>query len=142
MLEGNEDIEGPEDLAGKPVCSVEGSTPAANIVDDTAPTLDARPTPTPNCLEPLRTGRSSRVTTDNVILAGLADQNAGEFKVVGDPFTEEPYGIGLAKDDTDFRDVDQRRARGVVRGRHLGEAWEETAGAVLDVPEPPAVDRY
>jgi hypothetical protein len=43
------------------------------------------------------------VSTDNVILAGLAAQNEGEFKVVGEPFTEEPYGIGLALDDTDFR---------------------------------------
>ena len=43
------------------------------------------------------------MTTDNVILAGLADQNEGEFEVVGNPFTEEPYGIGLALDDTDFR---------------------------------------
>ena len=38
-----------------------------------------------------------------MILAGLADQNEGEFKVVGEPFTEEPYGIGLTLDDTDFR---------------------------------------
>ena len=56
-----------------------------------------------NCLEPLRSGKVIAVTTDNVILAGLADQNAGEFEVVGNPFTEEPYGIGLKKDDTAFR---------------------------------------
>ena len=56
-----------------------------------------------NCLEPLRSGQVVAVSTDNVILAGLAAQNEGEFKVVGEPFTEEPYGIGLAKDDTEFR---------------------------------------
>ncbi len=38
-----------------------------------------------------------------MILAGFVDQNEGEFKLVGEPFTEEPYGIGLKKGDTAFR---------------------------------------
>jgi glutamate transport system substrate-binding protein len=40
------------------------------------------------------------VTTDEVILAGYAAQTPGAFKIVGKPFSEERYGIGLKKGDT------------------------------------------
>ena len=36
-------------------------------------------------------------------LAGDVAESDGEFMVVGEPFTEEPYGIGLAREDTEFR---------------------------------------
>ncbi len=47
-------------------------------------------------------GQVDAVTTDDIILAGYAAQAeyAGKFKVVGEPFSEEPYGIGLKKTDT------------------------------------------
>jgi glutamate transport system substrate-binding protein len=47
-------------------------------------------------------GQVDAVTTDDIILAGYAaqDQYAGKFKVVGKKFSEEPYGIGVKKDDT------------------------------------------
>ena len=72
----------------------------------------------------------------------LADQNAGEFEVVGNPFTKEPYGIGLAKDDTEFRDFINDVLEESYEDGTWAEAWEATAGSVLETPEPPAVDRY
>ena len=67
----------------------------------------------------------------NVILAGLAAQNEGEFKVVGKPFTEEPYGIGLALEDTEFRMwINDVLEKAEEDGRYE-EAWNETAGTVL-----------
>jgi glutamate transport system substrate-binding protein len=101
VLADNEDIESEDDLVGQPVCSVTGSTPAANLEALGAEVLLTDTYS--NCLGPLRDGTVVAVSTDNVILAGLAAQNEGEFKVVGKPFTEEPYGIGLALEDTDFR---------------------------------------
>jgi glutamate transport system substrate-binding protein len=142
VLEENTDINGPEDLAGKRVCSVEGSTPAENIrtnyPDAQLELTDAYS----NCLEPLRNGQVDVLTTDNVILSGFVDQNPGEFKLVGEQFTEEPYGIGLAKDDDDFRDFINDVLEEAFEDGSWAEAWESTAGAVLDTPEPPAVDRY
>lgn len=136
----DDSIQSEDDLVGKPVCSVTGSTPAEKLAE-----IGAEPVLTDtytNCLEPLRSGAVVAVSTDNVILAGLAAQNEGEFKVVGTPFTEEPYGIGLALDDTDFRmwinDVlEESYADGTYE-----EAWNSTAGTVLPFVEPPAVDRY
>ena len=140
VLADNDDIESEEDLVGQPVCSVTGSTPAAKLAE-----IGAEPVLTDtytNCLEPLRSGQVVAVSTDNVILAGLAAQNEGEFKVVGEPFTEEPYGIGLALEDTEFRMwINDVLEKAEEDGRYE-EAWNETAGTVLPFVEPPAVDRY
>jgi glutamate transport system substrate-binding protein len=139
-LADNKDIKSEKDLEGQPVCSVTGSTPAAKLAE-----IGATPVLTDtysNCLEPLRTGQVVAVSTDNVILAGLAAQNEGEFKVVGKPFTEEPYGIGLAKDDTEFRDWINDVLEESYEDGSYEEAWNSTAGTVLEFVEPPAVDRY
>jgi glutamate transport system substrate-binding protein len=140
VLADNDDIESEEDLVGQPVCSVTGSTPAAKLAE-----IGAQPVLTDtysNCLEPLRSGQVVAVSTDNVILAGLAAQNEGEFKIVGEPFTEEPYGIGLAKDDTEFRMWINDVLEAAYEDGRYEEAWNETAGTVLPYVEPPAVDRY
>lgn len=141
VLAGNpDDIQGPEDLADQPVCTVSGSTSEKNIA---AYTTNIIATDTySNCLGPLRSGEVVAVTTDNVILAGLADQNEGEFEVLDKPFTKEPYGIGLAKDDTEFRNFINDTLEEAYEDGSWAEAWEATAGKVLETPEPPAVDRY
>ncbi|KQP68930.1 MULTISPECIES: glutamate ABC transporter substrate-binding protein [Microbacterium] len=140
VLADNDDIKSEDDLVGQPVCSVTGSTPAAKLAE-----IGAEPVLTDtysNCLEPLRSGAVVAVSTDNVILAGLAAQNEGEFKVVGEPFTEEPYGIGLALEDTDFRMwINDVLEKAYEDGRYE-EAWNATAGTVLPFVEPPTPDRY
>ncbi|ANJ28916.1 glutamate ABC transporter substrate-binding protein [Agromyces aureus] len=140
VLADNDDIKSEDDLVGEKVCSVTGSTPAANLAElGAVPVLTDTYT---NCLEPLRAGEVVAVSTDNVILAGLAAQNEGEFKVVGEPFTEEPYGIGLKLDDTDFRMfINDVLEKAYEDGRYE-EAWNKTAGTVLPFVDPPAVDRY
>nr|WP_062312983.1 glutamate ABC transporter substrate-binding protein [Demequina rhizosphaerae] len=138
----NEDIMSPDDLAGKNVCSVEGSTPAANIADnypDANLSLFAAYT---DCLEPLRNGQVDVVTTDNVILAGYVAEYPEDFKVVGEPFTEEPYGIGLAHDDDEFRDWINDVLEEIFEDGRWLEAWNATAGTVLPEPDVPTVDRY
>lgn len=142
VLEDNDEISGPDDLAGKKVCSVEGSTPAENMRTEYPDAELLLTDAYANCLEPLRNGQVDAVTTDNVILSGYVDQNEGEFKLVGEPFTKEPYGIGLAKDDEAFRDFINDVLEESYEDGSWDKAWEATAGSVLDTPEPPAVDRY
>ncbi|CDK00399.1 Glutamate-binding protein [Microbacterium sp. C448] len=139
-LADNEDIESEDDLVGQPVCSVTGSTPAANLEALGAEVLLTDTYS--NCLEPLRSGAVVAVSTDNVILAGLAAQNEGEFKVVGEPFTDEPYGIGLALDDTDFRMWINDVLEAAYEDGRYQDAWDATAGTILPFVDPPAVDRY
>ncbi|MDN5724783.1 MAG: glutamate ABC transporter substrate-binding protein [Propionibacteriales bacterium] len=101
----NTDITGPESLNGKKLCSVAGSTPAQNIKEKFAQQVDLQEYDTySKCVQELSAGSVDAVTTDNVILAGFAaqPQYAGKLKVVGAPFTEERYGVGLKKGDTEL----------------------------------------
>lgn len=101
----NTDIAGPEDLEGKNLCSVTGSTSAQNIKDDYAEGVQlVERGGYAECATALASGAVDAVTTDDIILAGLAatEENAGKFKVVGAPFSEERYGVGLPDGSTDL----------------------------------------
>ena len=91
---------GPDDLAGKKVCSADGRPRPSGSWTEYGGRTGARGAYS-ECLEPLRNRQVDAVTTDNVILAGFVDQNPGDFKLVGETFSEEPYGIGLKKGDND-----------------------------------------
>ncbi|RCK71394.1 ABC transporter substrate-binding protein [Desertihabitans brevis] len=143
VLADNTEITGPDSLAGKVVCSVEGSTPAQNIRDN-YPDAELRLFGDySSCIEPLRNGQVDAVTTDNVILAGfVADDDSFTLVNDGETFTEEPYGIGLAKGDDEFRTFINDTLEAAYADGRWEEAWNATAGEVLPLPEPPAVDRY
>jgi glutamate transport system substrate-binding protein len=144
VAKGNpEGIAGPEDLAGKKVCSVTGSTPAENIRTNYPDAQLTEFDVYSKCAEALKNGQVQAVTTDNVILLGLISQDPEAFELVGKPFTEEPYGIGLKKGDTEFRNfINDTLEKAFQDGRWLA-AWDATAGKVAtDKPTPPAVDRY
>ncbi|MGC5626809.1 glutamate ABC transporter substrate-binding protein [Georgenia sp. Z1344] len=97
---GESDIGGPEDLDGSVLCSVEGSTSAQRIQDEYSEGVELFPAQTySECVEFLSAGTVDAVTTDDVILAGFANQEQyqGQFEVVGAPFSEENYGIGVAQ---------------------------------------------
>jgi glutamate transport system substrate-binding protein len=145
VAKGNpEGIKGPEDLAGKNVCSVEGSTPAENIRTNypqaTLTLFDVYS----KCADALTNGQVDAVTTDNVILTGLVAGNKEGFELVGNPFTKEPYGIGLAKGDTAFRNFINDTLEESFEDGSWAEAWDRTAGAIsgTEAPQPPTVDRY
>ena len=104
----NTDITGPDTLDGKVLCSVEGSTSAERIRDEHSEGVELYPAQTySECVELLSAGNVDAVTTDDVILAGYAAQPEyeGKFKVVGNPFSEEKYGVGLPKDNDVCEDV-------------------------------------
>jgi glutamate transport system substrate-binding protein len=137
-------IEGPEDLAGKKVCSVEGSTPAENMRTKYPEAQLVLFDVYSKCADALRNGQVDAVTTDNVILTGLVAGSPQEFELVGNPFTEEPYGIGLKKGDDEFRNFINNVLEKSFENGKWAAAWERTAGKITgqDAPEPPKVDRY
>ena len=142
VMADNEEITGDQDLDGVTVCSADGSTPAQNIADNYPEAELVTYGAYTDCLDPLRSGQVDAVTTDNVILAGYVDESPDDFKIVGDIFTEEPYGIGLAKGDDDFRDFINDVIEQSYENGDWEAAWNNTVGDVLPLPEPPAVDRY
>jgi glutamate transport system substrate-binding protein len=144
VAKGNpEGIKGPDDLGGKKVCSVTGSTPAENIRTNYPKAELTEFDVYSKCAEALKNGQVQAVTTDNVILLGLISQDQEAFELVGKTFTEEPYGIGVKKGDTAFRSfINDTLEKTEQDGRWL-KAWDATAGKVAkEKPTPPTIDRY
>ena len=94
------DIKGPDDLAGKNVCSATGSTSIQRIKTQYPDAQTTEFDTYSQCVEQLKNGQVDAVTTDESILIGFAAQDPDNLKVVGDVFSEERYGVGLAKGDT------------------------------------------
>lgn len=93
-------INGPEDLNGKRLCSVTGSTSAATVKEKFASEVQLMEQPGyAECATALFSGIVDAVTTDDIILAGLASASRGKLRVVGKPFTQEYYGVGIKKGD-------------------------------------------
>ena len=126
----NSTITGPETLAGKKVCSVSGSTPAKRIQTDHKDAQLQQFDSYSKCVTALAGGQVDAVTTDDIILAGYAaqEQYAGKFKVVGKPFSTEPYGIGVKKDDTAGCNKINDILKAAAADGSYKKAWDDTLG--------------
>jgi ABC-type amino acid transport substrate-binding protein len=97
----NTAIKSVADLKDKTVCTAKGSTSEKNIAaknkDAKLLLLDSYPP----CLIALQQGQADAVSTDETILFGLVKQDPNT-KIVGDYFSDEPYGIGVNKGRTGF----------------------------------------
>ena len=129
----NTKITGPDDLKSDPtvkVCSVTGSTPSEQIkkylanVDTQLVLFDVYD----KCAAALRTGQVQAVTTDNVILLGFVAKSDKAFKLVGQQFTQEPYGIGIKKGDVKFCEFINKTLKD--KEADYNKAWASTAGKV------------
>jgi len=139
----NTTITGKDSLAGKKVCSVTGSTPAERVKTE-VPTAKLTLFSTyQECVEAMKNGQVEATTTDNVILLGLIEKDPDLFKLVGQPFSTEPYGIGVKKDDTAFRNFINDTLEKIYSDGRYKAAYDKTVGKVQPtMPAPPAVNRY
>ncbi|MFI6527046.1 glutamate ABC transporter substrate-binding protein [Streptomyces uncialis] len=137
------DIKGPQDLAGKRVCSAAGSTPYQRIQKD-YPKADLVAYDTYSvCVDNLLTYQVDAVTTDDAILIGYAAKVPEELKVVGKPFSQEPYGIGVPKNDNALRFALDDALAAREKNGDWKKAYQATLGlSGVPAPEPPAIDRY
>jgi glutamate transport system substrate-binding protein len=139
-------ITGPDSFKDgtKKVCSVTGSTPAKKIEeyvkDKTAQIVLFAGYA--QCVEALKTKQVDAVTTDNVILLGFAHEEPNALKVLAKPFTKEPYGIGVKKDDTAFRTFINDTLEKIYADGRYAKAWKDTVGDVAPLVPGPAVNRY
>lgn len=139
----NTDITGAESLQNnKKLCSVTGSTPAQRIKDK-YPGVQLQQYDTYSaCVEALKNGAVDAVTTDEVILAGYAAQTPGAFKIVGEPFSEERYGIGLKKGDTELKTKINTALEKMESSGAWKTAFDKNLGpAGITAPAPPAIDK-
>lgn len=136
-------IKGVNDLAGTKTCSVRNSTPAANI-KRLVPTADLTEFDQySDCVQALRDNRVTSVTTDNSILLGFVAASPTEFKIVGNKFTDEPYGIGVKRGDDAFRTFVNDRLDAIYANGEWAKLFVATLGKLgIPTPTPPPVNRY
>lgn len=90
------------DLAGEKVCAPKSTSSMDNLVKE-AP--DAEPVGSDShtgCLVLFQSGDVAAITGDDTVLAGLAAQDPYAEVPKQKAFTDEPYGIGVNKDNVDL----------------------------------------
>jgi len=100
-----EEIRSPQTLNGRTLCSVSGTTSSAYIKDRYKGKITLQEYPKySDCVSALAASTVDAVTTDDVILAGFAarPQYKGKLRLVGKGFTDEQYGVGIKKGNTDL----------------------------------------
>ncbi|MCO1581564.1 glutamate ABC transporter substrate-binding protein [Crossiella sp. SN42] len=138
------DITGPESLnqSDWKLCSVQGSTPAEKVKQAYAKNVTLRVFPSyPECLVALEDPEDpvDAVTTDDVILAGYAAAQPEKFKLVGKPFSQERYGIGLRKGDERTPKVTAALRKMVSDGSWKRAVEANIGKSGYKIPEPPEV---
>jgi glutamate transport system substrate-binding protein len=134
-------IVGVASLNGKRVCAVTGSTSLANLLA-AAPRANTSLAAEryPECFAALKAGKVDAMTTDDVILLGLAAQAPGEFALTGNPFHSEPYGVGIPKGDEALRSAINASLRKAFADGRWEKAFRSTVGTVgANVPAPPEI---
>ncbi|MFD8999773.1 glutamate ABC transporter substrate-binding protein [Streptomyces sp. NPDC059582] len=137
------DIHGPQDLDGRRVCSVTGSTPYQRIKDEFPKAVLVAYDTYSVCVDNLLTYQVDAVTTDDAILIGYAAKLPHELKVVGRPFSKEPYGIGVPNGDNALRFALDDALEAREKNGDWKKAYEATLGlSGVPAPTPPPIDRY
>jgi len=135
------------DLAGKRICQVAGSISYKRITElppEGKLGLKVQLVGAANyseCIAKLSGNNLDAVTTDDLLLAGFAAQAGGGLRILGDPFTEERWGIGLKKGDIKTcLAIDAAVAKMYADGtaRQLMDKWfGQAAGLTLPTTLPP-----
>jgi len=139
-------IHGVNDIAGKRIASQQGST-NAKIIREKYPQAQLREFPDqPAAFQALAQGQVDAYTNDGIQLAGLKAKapNPGDWDVVGDFYSEEPYGMAMRKGDAKFKAVvDAGLRKGFESGKYF-EVYDKWFGPKGEVPYPmtPQVKAY
>jgi glutamate transport system substrate-binding protein len=141
---GDTTIKGFSDLSGKKVCSSRATGTAVQNVRVKAPEAESiQMDTTPQCADALTDGRVDAVASVNTSLLGPLERSAGALRLVGNPSTEEPSGIGVKRGDDAFRAFISDRLEQLYAGGQWAAVYTATLGKFgWKTPTPPPVDRY
>jgi glutamate transport system substrate-binding protein len=139
---GDQTITGPNTLQGKRVCSATGSSSIRRVREQNLTDKIVEFQNYSQCVDQLLAGQVDAVTTDDAILKGYAAQDPQHVKVVGVPFSQEPYGVGLPLADNALR----AKVNDILEAAVADGTWKRiyagTLGASGLDATPPAVNRY
>jgi glutamate transport system substrate-binding protein len=139
LVKKGSDIKSVDDIKGKEVCSVTGSTSLDNVE---AKGAKPRGFDTySECVDQVLNGTVDSMTTDGAILLGYVAEHPDDLEVVGDTFSEERYGIGYSKKHPEMCQWINDTVKKAEDDGTWKKAFEATLGqSGVDTPEPPAMD--
>src|SRR5438034_10199567 len=112
-----------DSIAGKRVAAQQGST-NARVIRERVPTAKLQEFPDqPAAFQALVQGQVDAYTNDGIQLYGLKAKapNPNDWEVVGDFYSEEPYGMGMRQGDTKLKAaVDAGFRNRFESGKYLG----------------------
>jgi polar amino acid transport system substrate-binding protein len=139
LVKSDSEAKSIEDLGGQKVCAVNGSTSLENIGK-----VAAGPEPVgrdgfADCLVAFQQNEVDAISTDDTILVGLAAQDP-YARVIGDRFTEEPYGMAMSAEHPEFTQfVNAVLDRGRADGTWV-KTYDKWLGRFGKAPAPPAAE--
>jgi glutamate transport system substrate-binding protein len=136
----NSSITSVDDLHGKKVATESNSTAALALkekVPDAEVTLFQQDA---ECVAAVQQGRVDAYVLDQGILISDASTNK-QVKVVGQPFTQEPYGIGLPKGQGSAKQFVDDFLTKIYADGSWAKLWQATIGTIVtgNPPTPPTI---
>jgi glutamate transport system substrate-binding protein len=136
-----EDISSPQTLNGRTLCSVTGTTSSAYIKDHYKGKITLQEFPKfSDCVSALAASTVDAVSTDDVILAGFAatPQYKGKLRLIGKGFTDERYGVGVKKGNTDLAGKVNEALKQYISDGSWKASLQKTVGpSGYSIPKPP-----
>lgn len=131
-------ISGIQDIAGKRVAAQQGST-NARIIRERVPTAQLREFPDqPAAFQALAQGQVDAFTNDGIQLYGLRAKapSPGDWEIVGDFYSYEPYGMAMRKNESDFRHLVNVGLMEAIESGKYFELYEKWFGPRGEAPYP------
>ncbi|SDN16986.1 glutamate transport system substrate-binding protein [Actinomyces ruminicola] len=132
-------INGVDDLAGVKV-AVQSNSSSGPALDEAAPEAEqAQFQDHSSCVAALEAGQVDAYVVDQSLELSEVQSNDA-VKIVGEPFTEDPYGIGLPK-DSDAQEFVNTFLQTIYDDGTWNAIWTATIGAIIggEAPEPPVI---
>ena len=138
LVKADSPIRGIQDITGKRVGTQQGSTNERALREKG---VQAQLVVFPDqaaAFTALVQGRVDTYTNDGIQLWGLKYKapNPNEWKVVGDFYTYEPYGMAMRKNDSDFRAVVNNALMETIEDGEYTKIYEKWFGPKSDTPYP------
>ena len=138
LVKADSPIRGIQDITGKRIGTQQGSTNERALREKG---VQAQLVVFPDqaaAFTALVQGRVDTYTNDGIQLWGLKYKapNPNEWKVVGDFYTYEPYGMAMRKNDSDFRAVVNNALMETIEDGEYTKIYEKWFGPKSDTPYP------
>jgi len=131
-------IRGIQDIAGKRIGAQQGAT-NERIVRERAPQAKLVVFPDqPAAFTALGQGRIDAYTNDGIQLAGVKAKAPfpEKWKIVGDLYSYEPYGMAMRKNDSDLRALVNNSLMQAIEGGEYFRLYDKWFGPKGEVPYP------